>query len=438
MAKLNVPNKNYETTFNGAPVKVLNDKQRLLRSVMACMLWEDTFYEDGVDIAKRIEEYVSKLDGLFVSSVALQARQNMKLRHMPLLLARLLAKGTPTQRQYVADLLDLIVQRPDELTEFLAIYWKDGRQPLSAQVKKGLARAFTKFNPYQLAKYNRDGAVKLRDVLFLTHPKTPFYEQQQAWDKLVNGTLESPDTWEVALSAGADKKETFTRLIQEGKLGALALLRNLRNMEEVGVDSDLIKSAILNMNTERVLPFRFIAAAKHAPKYEAYLEQAMFKCLEGMDKIQGKTVLLVDNSGSMYGPTISAKSDLQRVDAAGALAILLREICPDIEIIAFAGKPTVVPARRGFALAEAIKNTERGGTYTGKAVTFAAKEGYDRIIILTDEQSNDTIPNPLPGTRGYTLNVAAYKNGVGYGAWMNIDGWSEATVDFIRTLEKEF
>ncbi|MFO7863430.1 MAG: TROVE domain-containing protein, partial [Salinivirgaceae bacterium] len=105
------------------------------------------------------------------------------------------------------------------------MYWKDGRQPLSAQVKKGLAAAFQKFNAYQLAKYNRDGEVKLRDVLFLCHANPTSQEQELVWKKLIDGTLESPDTWEVNLSSGADKKETWERLLREEKLGALALLR---------------------------------------------------------------------------------------------------------------------------------------------------------------------------------------------------------------------
>jgi 60 kDa SS-A/Ro ribonucleoprotein len=34
------------------------------------------------------------------------------------------------------------------------------------------------------------------------------------------------------------------------------------------------------------------------------------------------------------------------------------------------------------------------------------------------------------------LNVAANKNGVGYGSWLHIDGWSEAVIDFIRQHEE--
>jgi 60 kDa SS-A/Ro ribonucleoprotein len=70
--------------------------------------------------------------------------------------------------------------------------------------------------------------VKLRPVLFLFHAKPKDAEQAAVWKKLVENTLEPHDTWEVALSAGKDKRENFERLLREGKLGGPAVLRNLR------------------------------------------------------------------------------------------------------------------------------------------------------------------------------------------------------------------
>jgi 60 kDa SS-A/Ro ribonucleoprotein len=57
------------------------------------------------------------------------------------LVVREMARASAAHKALVADTLFTVIQRPDEITEFLAIYWKDGKQPLSAQVKKGLARA---------------------------------------------------------------------------------------------------------------------------------------------------------------------------------------------------------------------------------------------------------------------------------------------------------
>ena len=432
--KVNVATKSNLRTHEGAPARRINAEQQLRRSLMACLLWEDTFYEDGISIAERIAYLVPLVAPDTVSGMAIEARERMKLRHAPLWVVREMAKQ-PKHKGLVAETLSRVIQRADELAEFVALYWKDGRQPLSKQVKKGLAQAFTKFDAYQLAKYNRDGAVKLRDVLFLCHAKPKDKEQEAIWKQLIDGSLPAPDTWEVNLSTGKDKKATWERLLAENKLGGLALLRNLRNMAGSKVDESLVFAALDRMKTARILPFRFIAAAKHAPQWESRIEKAMLKCLEGREKLPGKTVLLIDVSGSMDWE-ISAKSDLKRYDAANGLAILARELCEQVAIYSFSNSVVRIPDRHGFALRDAITNSQlHGGTRLGNAVKHInASERYDRLIVLTDEQSHDTVPNPKG--KGYVINVASYKNGVGYGAWTHIDGWSEAVIDYIFEYEK--
>ena len=101
----------------------------------------------------------------------------------------------------MAETLARVIQRADELAEFVAIYWAQGREPLSAQVKKGLAAAFPKFDEYALAKYDRAGAVRLRDVLFLCTRVRVDEAQAALWKRLAENELATPDTWEVALSA---------------------------------------------------------------------------------------------------------------------------------------------------------------------------------------------------------------------------------------------
>jgi hypothetical protein len=369
-----------------------------------------------------------------VAALAIEAREKMKLRHVPLFIVREMARRRD-HKKLVAATLERVIQRPDELAEFVALYWKEKRQPLSAQAKKGLAKAFNKFDAYQLGKYDRDNPVKLRDVLFLCHAKPKDAEQEELWKKLVDGTLESPDTWEVALSAGKDRKETWERLIAENRLGALALLRNLRNIKEAGIESSVILGALKAMKAERVLPFRFISAARFAPQWEPQLEEAMFKCLDGLEKISGRTVLLVDVSGSMDSGKVSRKSDITAMDAACGIAMLAREMCEDAVVYTFSDKLVQVPARRGFALRDAIVGSQpHSGTYIGESLK-ALREKYDRIIVFTDEQSHDRVPDPVG--KGYVINVATNRNGVGYGRWLHIDGFSEAALDFIRGLEKE-
>lgn len=439
------------STHEGAPARALTPEHELQRAVMACMLWEDTFYESGADIAQRIAGLIPKCRPEFVAGLAITAREAMKLRHAPLLLVREMAR-IPTHKALVASTLERVIQRPDELTEFMAIYWKEKRQPLSAQVKKGLARAFRKFNEYSLAKYNRDGAVKLRDVLFLSHSKPKdatirftklerkgkdeyeLAEHEALYKRVVDGTLATPDTWEVELSAGGDKLASWTRLLAEKKLGALALLRNLRNMLEAGVDDAAIRAALVALDPERVLPYRFIAAARHAPRFEPELEAAMLRSLEPQEKMPGHTVILVDVSGSM-NDRLSAKSDLTRLDAACGLAMLCREVCESVGVYTFSQQTVECPPRRGFALRDAIdKSQPHSATYLGQAVrALNEQRKYDRLIVITDEQSHDPVGGPKG--LGYMVNVAANKHGVGYGPWVHIDGWSEAIIDYIRAYE---
>lgn len=442
MAKLNKPTYNGIKTYEGAPAKRIGAELELRRTMLATLLWEDSFYENGEDVATRIQKLVPQVENHEnLQQLAIDAREKQKLRHVPLLLAREMARHKHT-RDYVANTLARIIQRPDELAEFLAIYWKDKKQPLSAQVKKGLARAFTKFDGYQLAKWNKDGAIKLRDVLFLCHAKPKNSEQEQAFQALVQGSLPVPDTWETAISATkgdkAEKTKEWARLLEENKMGALAILRNLRNFRESNVDQNLVRRAIQNMKTERVLPFRFIAAAKYAPELEDVLEQSMFKCLEGTEILQGRTVLLVDVSGSM-DDKLSGKSEMSRLEAACGLGMLIREISQEGALFTFSNQLAQVPPRRGFALRDAIVRSQpHGGTDTGQAVNWLNNNflrKHDRLIVITDEQSHTRVPDPVPA-KSYVINVASYKNGIGYGKWTHIDGWSEAIIDYIREFER--
>jgi len=431
MATLNRKIRRNVRTHEGAPAAHINYEQQLRRSLMSCLLWEKEFYEDGQTIADRLCNLVPKVKPEIVASMMIEARKQMHLRHAPLLIATELARHGNLK----ADDLDAIILRADELTEFLAVYWRDGKCKLANQVKKGLAKAFTKFGPYSLAKYNRDTAVKLRDVLFLCHAKPKNKVQELSWKKLIDGTMTPPDTWEVSLSGkGTDKKSKWERLLEENKLGGMALLRNLRNMQDEGIDKSLLKEALKYMKTDRILPFRFIAAANYAPGLESAIEGAMLKSLAEQPKFEGHTVVLVDVSGSMEWD-LSTRSEMKRIDVACGVAICCREMCEDISIFSFSIDCREIPARHGFALRDAIwRSQSHTGTYLGKAVAAIDKKlKYDRLIVITDEQSHDTVP--APKGRGYMLNIASAKNGVGFGKWARISGWSDNVLRYIAELE---
>ena len=434
MASLNTRRTAKTVTHEGGPAVKTSPIETLHRQVLSCFLFEDTFYEGSSTIASQIQQGVKACGKSEVLDLALRARSEYHLRHVPLWLLLCLAR----EGRLTASVLTETIQRPDEIAEFLAMYWKDGKRPIAAQVKKGLARAFTKFSPYALAKYNRDKAVTLRDAMFMCHPKATSKEMAVTLKQLADDTLPTPDTWEVALSSGADKRQTWERLLREKKLGGLALLRNLRNMLAVGVDVGLIRQCVAEHKFDRVLPFRFIAAAKYAPQLEPELEQALFRNVAAMPKFTGKTIVLIDTSGSMSS-VLSAKSDMCMIDAASALAMIVREACDDVAVYTFNYTPRFIPPRRGFALRDAIGRAS-GGTALGASIkeVVQKEKGATRLIVITDEQSSDTVGYPQYIDRGYIINVAPYAKGVGYGKWMHINGFSERIIDFIQQVEKEF
>ena len=437
----------------GTRVKKLTAEQELNRSVLATFLWESGFYESGVSIAERISSLIPKVKVEKVAELAIKARNEYKLRHVPLFIAREMLRHEKHKEQ-VAYVLENIIQRVDEIPEMLSLYWKEGKTPIANQLKKGLAKAFTRFDEYDLAKYNRDSDIKLRDVLFLVHARPLNKEQEELWKKLVDDKLDTPYTWETELSAskGENKKDVWTKLLKKNALGGMAFLKNLRNLTDAGVDRQLIKSYFDTANFSRVLPFRFISAAKYAPYLEPELEKAMMKAIDSLDKLKGKTALVIDTSPSMWQSNISEKSDMNRFDAASALAILARGICEDVDIYAFNKQSYSIPPRSGFALRDALAKTQDGYSCGGLAVAEANKNGYDRIVVFTDGEwhssSNQTDrgwtsgnamdigPKPLT-EKAYMINVSNTKNGVGYGKWVSIDGFSEAVITYIQAIESE-
>ena len=441
-------------TAGGFGVYAANqDSEALLRrAVLANLLWENLAYENGESTAANIAKLIPQVDPDAVASIAVEARTKQKLRHVPLFIAREMARHE-THRTRVARLLNQIILRADELTEYVALYWKDKKVSLSAQSKKGLALAFPRFDAYQLAKYDRSTEVKLRDVLFLCHAKPKDQTQAETWKQLVDGTLPTPDTWETALSAGKDKKETWTRLIEDKKLGALAFMRNLRNMEQVGVSDETILRGFDTINPGWLLPVNFYQAAKAAPKWERQIEALMLKTLQSMPKLPGYTIFVVDVSGSM-GAEISGKSNMTRLGIAAMLAMQASEVCERVTIYATAGDDRArmhntqpVRPRRGFALVDEIELAQsamgHGGIFTRQCLEhIKTKENTqpDRIIVFSDSQDCDHphLSTPAPfGKKNYIVDVSAHSRGINYqGLWTaEISGWSEHFLTYIMAYE---
>lgn len=457
MAQANRKAPRVRTHEGGRATNRLGNLEQLSRTLMSCMLWEQTFYEDGRSIADRIISIISSLteDELHDASAIILAAKDSGLRHAPLLAAAAVAqRAYPGSRALVRN----VIRRADELSEFMAI-WEEvtGLHRPNSPVKKGIADAFHEFDEYQFAKYNRDKAWKLRDVMFVTHPKARNPEEQELFRKIADDNLETPDTWETALSAGANKCDIFEAMLREGRLGGLALLRNLRNMQDAGVPYEVIRDGIKAMHVGRILPFRFVVAAGYAPAYANHLEAKMFERLKQYDTLDKKVAILVDVSGSM-GTSLSSKSDMNRVTAAATIAAMIREISTDARVYGF---PIVrrgdlfyewrVPkyartlpgnvvfeissSYRGFALINHIRQFSGGPTPLAEAISAVSMDATpDLMIVVTDEQAHDNVA--VPGCPGYLINVASYEPAIDHGHWERINGFSEKVVDFIVRNER--
>lgn len=457
-------------TAEGGKGAVITPEQRLRRMCLTAMLFEKQFYQSGGEHAAQVVATIGDMEGRYgtapmiakVMALAAECRNQMYLRHMPLFLLSILTryKGSGTS---VAAGLERCIQRPDELGEFVAIYakmypeavrasidYRTGKPSgarkgvkLAAGVKRGLAAAFRKFTPYQLAKYNRNSEFSLTDILRLVKPKPGYAQQGQTWKQLIAGKLEAPDTWEVQLSAGADKKATFERLITEDKLGGLAFLRNLRNMQQAGVSIEVLRRRFAG-DFKKVLPYRFIAAAKYAPTLVSEIDDAMIRSTQDFTKLPGHTALIIDVSRSME-VKMSSQSEMTRLEAASALAIIVRELSDSAQVFTFSNNVAVIPSYRGMALANAIdKSQQHQSTMLSAAMNAIGVEvragrlqPFDRVVVVTDEQTHDGI-GEAKGL-GYLINVGSDRVGVGYpsaNGWVHIDGFSERIVDFIYNHEQ--
>lgn len=439
---------------SGALAAKQSNTALLRRAVLANLLWEDVAYMDGMKVAEEIQRLIPLCPAIDVYNIALEARTMQKLRHTPLFIAVEMCKY-PEHKMFVQDLLPQIITRADMLTDFLAIYWKDGKKPIANQAKKGLAKAFHNFNEYKFAKYDRDAAIKLRDVMFLCRPKPENQYEQDLFKKVADRTLATPETWEVLLSTGKDKKESWTKLISEGKIGGLAMLRNIANMRKANVDKKVINEGLEKLKSSMLMPLDFLKAFRMNPEFGRQIEDAMINSYANLPKLKGKTLFIVDVSGSM-GARMSEKSDFSRYDAACAMAMLAANQCEDYEIVCTAGNDYThtgahrhIPyPQKGFGIFEQIREANRnigyGGIFTRQCLEWCNDkfkgQKFDRIIVFSDSQDCDfperRIPKPF-GTYNYICDVSAHTKGVNYkGTWdAEISGFSEHFITFIAAME---
>lgn len=256
-------------------------------------------------------------------------------------------------------------------------------------------------------------------------------------------------TWEDALSlvgSKVDKAKLWAALIPS--MGYMALLRNLRNFDEAGVPDGVAHDVMARLtNPDRVarsrqFPFRFLSAYKAlgSLRWGHTLEVALNLSLNNVPELPGRTLVLVDRSGSMFG-TISGKSGLDRADQAALFgaALALRNV-GRVDLVQFGTTSAPVPVAAGDSLLRVVRErfTDLGGTNTASAVArwYA---GHDRVLIVTDEQSRDgdpggNVPITVPV---YTWNLAGYQFGHGAGGTNRhvFAGMTDAAFRLVPLLE---
>ena len=482
------------TNYEGAKAYKLTPQLELYAAVVTAA-FSDQFYE-GADIRlERIKELMAKNDAQFVAKLAVYAREQMNLRTVPLVLTVELAKQHKGDG-LLAALTERVVQRADEITELLSYYAlanerKNVKQlnRVSKQLQKGLAAAFNKFDEYQFAKYNRNSKVKLKDALFLVHPKAKDEAQQVLFDKIVHDQLQAPYTWEVELSvlgqqafANATAKQLAVKakweeLIASNKLGYMALMRNLRNILQAEVSNDALDkvcSYIGNANAvakSRQLPFRFLAAYRElkelndgrAHKVLEALEQAvMFSAtnIKGFDE-NTKVVIAADVSGSMQ-TAISTRSKIMNYDIALMLAMLLQSRCSKVITGMFGDTWKVINVPRNNILSNVQEFYSREGEVGYSTNGYLVIEDLlqrrmvvDKVMLFTDCQLwNSNIVNQLsgasisglwkqykqiaPNAKLYLFDLSGYGNtplNVQSNDVHLIAGWSDKVFDVLQALE---
>ena len=368
----------------------------------------------------------------------------------------------PGGKAFVRDTVRGVCLRGDDLTEILSFYLATFGKPVPNSLKKGLGDAFKQLDEYSLAKYKGAGkAVKMRDILCLCRPKPLNRGQSVLWKKVLENALETLVTWETELSANGNNKETWEKLIDSGKVGYMALLRNLRNIIQAKPENiDKVFAKIKDpeaVRKSRQLPFRFLSAYREIKPYATSrqldaLEYAVDAAVNNLPKIPGKTVIAVDVSGSMER-SVSAKSCVQCSDIALMLAFVANRICEDAVIFAFDTRlhDLTVPIHAGIITTACNTPISGGGTDMGLPFVKMIHDyiSADRVIILSDTECNYGWSTPVQSLADeyrrrtgqnvwvHVIDLQGYGTQQFHGDRTNIiSGWSEKVFDFILLAEQ--
>ena len=376
-----------------------------LVSLLLTSFVNDQFYKNAQTTLADLKKLSEKIkDKEFVAKSAIYARDKFGMRSVTHALAAELTSQL-NGAEWGKDFYNKVVVRVDDMTEILSYYLayktEKNNPKFPNALKKGFAKAFDKFDGYQLAKYKGENKeVKLVDIVNLVHP-VPTQRNLEALQLLVKGELKNTQTWESKLSAVGQQAESeedlaelksnaWSELIETKKIGYFALLRNLRNIitqspQSVKVACEMLVDERLIKNS-RVLPFRFataydeinkIGSSKEVRDVLMAINQALEVSVQNVPKFDGETLVVMDVSGSMMGRASEIASLFGAV-LAKANNCDVMTFATNADYKSYNPMDSVMSIRSSFRYS--------GGGTNFKSIFQKANKKYDRIIILSDMQ----------------------------------------------------
>jgi len=405
-----------------------------LATILLTSFVEDKTYETSKDNLLRLDRIIDSLkDKQFAGKAAIFARHEFGMRSITHVTAAMLAnkvKGSTWLRPLISDL----VYRPDDAIEIFAYYGNEYGKPFPNVLKRGLRDSLNKFDAYQLAKYRKDNAeVKMVDLFNIIHPKPSDSKASETFKKLVEGNLKNKTTWESKISAAGKnenkesaKQEAWAEMIDSGKLGYMALLRNLRNIVqdcpekiakvcELLVDRKAIKSS-------KQFPYRFASAYKVIrdmgdPKVNPILNAisaALDISVENVPGIDGVNAIAIDLSASMNSP-MSSKSEMSLKEVGALMGAIALKKNPNSIVMGFGQILKVANILAGdsvLTIADQIMKMNVGHSTNGYLVPQylkAQKIKVDSIMLFSDMQMWDSGANYWGSDQEFNPSYLAYK-----------------------------
>jgi hypothetical protein len=491
------------TTFEGGPGFARDAKSELFLLAVANMVGENTFYESAGNRDNRFAALVRQIaveDFDWLTRFAHWLRTDANMRSAPIVLAAEAAKARLDAGESGGrDIIKAVLQRADEPGEMLSYWHANYGRKLPKPVKRGIADAARRlYGERSYLKWDSDArGIRFADVIQLTHPdpdgaqviedlyhyvigrrlgvedlaipetlptlraNVAFKQytgtdiDRMAADGSLSGALaDAGMTWEALSSFGAWTAARWEAMIPS--MGYMALLRNLRNFDQAGVSDKVAMTVAARLSDpeqvakSKQLPMRFLSAYRAAPSLRwAYpLEQALDLSLSNIPELRGRTLILIDTSGSMNS-AFSKDGMLMRWDAATVFGLALARRCQNADVVSFSNRAMRFDLQAGESLLKSVERWKvggyflNGGTQTA-AATQAAFERHDRVVILTDEQASAyswggdpgaVIPKTVPL---YTWNLAGYKMGHAAGGPLRhtFGGLSDQCFGMVELLER--